>query len=180
MRPAVGEQEYISCGRIAAEPIFVRALPKLRPESRMTSSVCAECGATYPLSTGECGSRFDELLALDHSRVEPWGSRHGQAFAAFALSHPVSYARSLDRAWSALYAIYALGAAPHEVFAQLRAVGAPLAVGPIPQRPVSRVALPHVTIAGLPDFPAVHYAAWLDGWCRAVLASWGARVPAAL
>ena len=146
----------------------------------MTSSACAECGAAYPPNAGDCASRFDELLALDHSRGEPWGSRHGQAFAAFALSHPDTYAPSLDRAWAALHAIYALGAAPHQVFSQLRTVGAPLAVGPIPHRPMSRVALPHVTIAGLPGFPAAQYAAWLDSWCRAVLASWGARVPAAL
>jgi catechol 2,3-dioxygenase-like lactoylglutathione lyase family enzyme len=43
------------------------------------------------------------LLALDHSRQEPWGSRHGVAFAAFALQHPARYATSLDPAWATLH-----------------------------------------------------------------------------
>ena len=51
-------------------------------------------------------TRFELLLALDHSRAEPWGSRHGQAFAAFALQHPVRHAASLDVAWELLYRVY--------------------------------------------------------------------------
>ena len=143
----------------------------------MAALVCAECGAAYESDDDDCVTRFDQLLALDHSRTEPWGSRHGQAFAAFALSHPVSQAASVDRAWEALHASYMSGAAAHYVFAEMRTHGTSIAPRPIPPRPVSRVALPCETIAGLPNFPAAKYAAWLDSWCRAVLASWGARVP---
>jgi len=46
---------------------------------------CPECGASYATEDDSCSARFERLLALDHSRQEPWGSRHGQAFAAFAL-----------------------------------------------------------------------------------------------
>ena len=54
----------------------------------MTPTRCEECGAEYPEPADSCQARFDQLLALDHSRQEPWGSRHGLAFAAFALQHP--------------------------------------------------------------------------------------------
>src|ERR1051326_7998235 len=53
---------------------------------------CVECGAEYESDEDSCVARFDRLLALDHSRQEPWGSRHGQAFAAFALQHPATVA----------------------------------------------------------------------------------------
>ena len=55
------------------------------------SATCNECGARYGNSTDSCVVRFDQLLALDHSRREPWGSRHGLAFAVFALQHPQRY-----------------------------------------------------------------------------------------
>jgi hypothetical protein len=71
----------------------------------MLGSQCPECGAMYSEERDSCAARFEELLALDHSRREPWGSRHGQAFAAFALQHPVTRAASLDRAWAALWRI---------------------------------------------------------------------------
>jgi hypothetical protein len=62
------------------------------------------------------------LIALDHERCEPWGSRHGQAFAAFTLQHPNAYTSSLDRAWAALHRIYIVGDAPKRVFDALRAL----------------------------------------------------------
>ncbi len=66
---------------------------------------CPECGAAYQAAGDSCGARFDALLALDHARREPWGSRHGLAFAAFALQHPAAHAASLDRAWAALHRV---------------------------------------------------------------------------
>jgi hypothetical protein len=53
-----------------------------------TAHRCDECGARYEAAGDSCQARFDALLALDHSRREPWGSRHGLAFAAFAVQHP--------------------------------------------------------------------------------------------
>lgn len=47
---------------------------------------CEECGA----ATGEatCAELFDRLLALDHSRQQPWGSLHGEAVACYFAQHP--------------------------------------------------------------------------------------------
>src|SRR5712664_2891954 len=46
---------------------------------------CPQCGAVYPPPPTSCADQFAVLLALDHSRREPWGSRHGLAFAAYSL-----------------------------------------------------------------------------------------------
>ena len=143
----------------------------------MSTMPCAECRATF-LDTGDsCASRFAVLLGLDHSRQEPWGSRHGQAFAAFALQHPTVYPQSLDHAWASLFQIYVAQADPSYVFATLRAAaerGVPRAWA-VPPRPAQRVSAPAVTIADLADFAADAYPLHLDTWCRASLASWGAE-----
>jgi hypothetical protein len=141
-------------------------------------SRCVECGASYSADSDSCTLRFEQLLALDHSRREPWGSRHGQAFAAFALQHPLRYSASLDRAWQALARIYLLGEAPAHVFASLRVDGrATTGSSIVPPRPTTAVRAPTVTIADLGDFAADEYAAALDAWCRATLHAWGADVP---
>jgi hypothetical protein len=146
----------------------------------MTSGQCPECGAVYTADGDSCAARFDALLALDHSRREPWGSRHGCAFAAFALQHPATHAASLDRAWAALYHIYVQGEAPAHVFSALvagRCVEPP--TWAMPQRPAVRVGAPAVTIADLTEFAAETYAERLDAWCRASLAAWGVPVSVA-
>lgn len=136
---------------------------------------CPECGASYTAEGDSCAARFEQLLALDHSRQEPWGSRHGQAFAAFALQHPEGFADSLDHAWAALHRIYVAGARASQVFEQLRSRRRDaLAAWGVPARPDAPVATPTVTIADLDDFDAGSYAEQLDEWCRASLAMWGA------
>lgn len=138
---------------------------------------CPECCAIYAAFDDSCASRFDTLLALDHSREEPWGSRHGQAFAAYALQHPVTHAASLDRAWSALHQIYVAGMAPERVFGALVAARGGMPTGwSVPARAARPVGAPAVTIADLGGFDAATYAARLDDWCRAALAAWGAVV----
>jgi|SRR5215831_13288417 len=138
---------------------------------------CPECGASYDTAGDSCAARFEQLLALDHSRKEPWGSRHGQAFAAFALQHPERFAGSLDHAWAALQRIYVSGDRPGFVFDRLRARRAEvLAEWNAPRRPARPVGSPTVTIAQLGDFDAGTYANDLDEWCRAALAMWGATV----
>ena len=47
---------------------------------------CDDCGATTTELT--CGELFDQLLALDHSRRQPWGALHGEAVACYFLQHP--------------------------------------------------------------------------------------------
>ncbi|MEZ4457026.1 MAG: DUF5946 family protein [Gemmatimonadales bacterium] len=135
---------------------------------------CAECGAEYR-GDDSCAVRFARLLALDHSRAEPWGSRHGQAFAAFALQHPERHAASLDHAWAVLHRIYVAGAPPAATFrAVIDGRGAIPAAWGTPPRPDRCRHAPTVTIADLGDFEAAAYRAGLDAWCRAALAAWGA------
>jgi len=136
---------------------------------------CPECGATYSEKGDSCAARFDQLLALDHSRREPWGSRHGQAFAAFALQHPVTHAVSLDRAWAALWRIYVWGESPARVFGALVAHRGTVPPGDknVPTRRGARTRMPSITIRDLADFAAETYPTRLDAWCHASLQSWG-------
>jgi uncharacterized protein DUF5946 len=139
---------------------------------------CPECGACYPPGEDSCAVRFEQLLSLDHSRREPWGSRHGQAFAVFALQHPIRYSASVDRAWNALYRIYVLEEAAAHVFASIRVSGhEKIAPVMVPTRPAKALSLPAVTIVDLGDFDATGYATALDGWCRATLRAWGVDIP---
>lgn len=135
---------------------------------------CPECGAQFASEAESCETRFEALLALDHSRRQPWGSRHGQAFAAFALQHPSWYSTSLDAAWTALYRIYCQSEPPAAVFGAIRQrPKASFTNSPIPTRPSKPIALPQFTIVDLHDFAAASYAARLDEWCRATLRAWG-------
>lgn len=147
----------------------------------MTTTGCHECGASYASDDDSCAARFERLLALDHSRQEPWGSRHGQAFAAFALQHPQRFATSLDHAWSALHRIYVAGDRPSFVFERLRSSrGSVPSDWIVPARTSIPVGRPSLTIADLDTFDAKTYAERLDAWCRATLGMWGAHEPSAL
>jgi len=142
--------------------------------------VCGECGGEYETTDDDCFAQFDRLLALDHSWLEPWGSRHGLAFAAFALQHPLNprFASSLDAAWIALCSVYLLGKSQNYVFRTLRSVDLGLLKGAgIPKRPSVPLAKPRVSIHDLKDFESTTYAHRLDDWCRATLHAWGAKVP---
>ncbi|MGC0273623.1 DUF5946 family protein [Pseudactinotalea sp. Z1739] len=48
-------------------------------------ATCAECGSG---GSPGCEALFDRLLALDHSRAEPWGPLHAVAVACYRLQHP--------------------------------------------------------------------------------------------
>lgn len=147
----------------------------------MTGVRCPECGASYVAAGDSCAARFEALLALDHSRREPWGSRHGQAFAAFVLQHPAAHAGSLDRAWAALHRIHVAGEAASRVFGALvAAAGATPGGWGTPPRTASMLGSPAVTIADLGDFAAATYPERLEAWCRAALAAWGAALPPAV
>ena len=89
----------------------------------MTGHSCAQCRAHYTSPADSCESRFDSLLALDHSRQEPWGSRHGSAFAAFVLQHPAGRSREmLERCWTLLYRIWIAGEDSRAVAHALRRI----------------------------------------------------------
>jgi hypothetical protein len=132
----------------------------------MTSTRCEECGATYTAPDDSCQARFDQLLALDHSRQEPWGSRHGLAFAAFALQHPRRFPPgSIARSRELVQRVVLNGEPMARVVAEFRAR---------PQNDAARAvaSLPHtftVTIADLGDFDPATYPDDLLRWARAAL-----------
>jgi hypothetical protein len=136
---------------------------------------CAECGAVFSSEHDCCAARFDQLLALDHSRREPWGSRHGQAFAVFVLQHRRRFPSSVNSAWAALYRIYCLGQPARQVFDAMRADATRAVAQPdVPPIPSAPAAFPDITIADLGEFAATDYPSQLDAWCRATLRAWGA------
>jgi hypothetical protein len=143
----------------------------------MPGQRCSECGASYEIQGDSCDARFNNLLALDHSRQEPWGSRHGIAFAVFALQHPGRFPEdTLNRTWQILHRVYVSGDEPARVIgASKRAQSVPLAwnVPPVPAIPSGS---PAITIADLGEFEAAKYAGLLDAWARATMTWWGVNL----
>lgn len=135
---------------------------------------CPQCGGVPRGEGDSCEARFERLLALDHSRIEPWGSRHGLAFAAYVLQHPDGYhGHVVARSWQLLHAVFHEGHDPAKVTAALRrseGTAPPWLDAPPPSRPAPPFA---VTIQDLGDFDAEHYAIGLERWCRATLSRWG-------
>ena len=144
---------------------------------------CPQCGAGSLGAPGACRRRFDQLLALDHSRIEPWGSRHGLVFAAYALQHPSDFPRAvLERSWLALFRIYVRGDRPARVFAALRSRPSTSAGEwdvPLLRAGPQAHAQPQRTIADLAPSEIEGYGERVDRWCRSVLRWWGAEVPEA-
>lgn len=144
----------------------------------MTGAHCDECGARYADATDSCADRFALLLALDHSREEPWGSRHGLAFAVFALQHPRRFpAATRERSHELLRRVFEQGESLEHVVRDLRRRGAhPGAADAAP--PAAAPPFP-TTIADLGAFEAGEYAQRLERWCRDTLTHLrgGARAP---
>ena len=139
----------------------------------MSGTTCPQCGAVYENADDSCAQRFSALLALDHSRQEPWGSQHGSAFAAFTLQHPEGQPRALlERCWIMLHRIWVARDDPQFVIRTLRDVenGRPhrWTVPPLPVD-AARPRRPRVTIADLGEFDAAGYPGQLEAWCRATL-----------
>lgn len=49
-------------------------------------NTCKDCGAVADETS--CEELFHRLLALDHSRAEPWAAFHAVNVASYALQHP--------------------------------------------------------------------------------------------
>lgn len=137
-------------------------------ESLLLREQCQECGATYR-APDSCARRFDQLLALDHSRQEPWGSRHGLAFAVFALQHPARYGwQSVEQAFELLTRHLEYGETVDAIVRDFRSRRSPPPGSPAPR---SRPTPPFpVTIADLGAFDASTYPDQLLEWCRTTLA----------
>ena len=148
---------------------------------------CAQCGGYLP--DGEsCADRFNILLALDHSRQEPWGSRHGPAFATYTLQHSAGIKTEvLQNAWLMLSRVYEHGDARQNVVDGMRATyrgrhdatyssdnrkfqqAWTASTLPVRESPPNHFS---VTIVDLGDFPADSYATQLDAWCLATMHAW--------
>ena len=128
----------------------------------------------YSVPGDSCAARFDELLALDHSRTEPWGSRHALAFSVFALQHANRFDRKvLQRSWTLLYNVFERGLDPRLITTALRRLGNREPNWDSPSLP-NEVPAPlfAVTIADLGAFGAATYPEMLERWCRATLTHW--------
>lgn len=97
-----------------------------------------------------CGELFDRLLALDHSRRQPWGPLHGQAVACYFLQHP--HAPRAPRESAPLWA-----------FLESFAAGPEADASPWP------MTIHDVAVDG--TFPALGYSERLRRWARSVVRS---------
>jgi hypothetical protein len=141
-----------------------------------SQNVCAQCGATYADPTQSCEQQFDKLLALDHSRVQPWGSRHGLAFSTFALQHPDGRTPGqLAACWIMLYRVWMKGDNRAKLAAAMRArqdmSPEEWGVPSLPKTPPAGTKYT-TTIAHLGEFDADSYVHKLEEWGRATLAAW--------
>ena len=135
--------------------------------------VCEQCGAA--LNAGvPCRERFDVLLALDHSRTEPWGSRHGIAFTVFTLQHAQGAPREMiERCLEMLRRVYVNREERQRVMTSLRRDH--VAPGAASSKRDGGSFTPNVfafTIDDMGDFSADTYPADLDAWCRATIEAW--------
>ena len=137
---------------------------------------CPQCGAMFADPARSCEERFDQLLALDHSLAQPWGSRHGLAFATFAMQHPKGRtAEQLAACWVMLYRVWLKGDNRAKLAAAMRSRqntppgewDAP----PLPAVPAAGTRFA-VTIADLGEFDADEYPRQLEAWGRATLSAW--------
>ena len=115
---------------------------------RMCRPRCEDCGAVVTGMT--CGELFDRLLALDHSRRQPWGPLHGQAVACYFLQHP--HAPRAPRESAPLWA-----------FLESFAAGPEADASPWPMT-IHDVAVDST-------FPALGYSERLRRWARSVVRS---------
>lgn len=140
------------------------------------ANACPECGAIHPDPAHSCTERFQAFLALDHSRQEPWGSRHGIVFSCYSLQHPLQQPLEvLERAWLVLHRLVVERDNPTRLFAGLRRSGEirPTDWNAPPLPPTPKPGGPYdVTIADLGKFEAPDYPALVDAWSRATYERW--------
>jgi hypothetical protein len=146
----------------------------------LAAGACPECGGIYPDPPQPCAERFDVLLALDHSRQEPWGSRHGITFSCYALQHPLQHPPEvLERSWLILHRLVVKRDDPAQLFAGLRRNKeirpADWGVPPLPAPPAPGGPY-QITIADLGDFMTPDYPALVDAWARGTYERWNASV----
>ncbi|MFF8309733.1 DUF5946 family protein [Streptomyces lydicus] len=147
---------------------------------------CAECGA--PMDARSCDELFDILLALDHSRQEPWGPLHGVSVSCFLLQHPSRLpADDGTRAWALLHAYLAGGLAEVNQLVGRARRGNSHRVKGSPSEDVREAAQPRrdaprspfsVTIHDVAvdgSFPSSEFAERVRAWAAATVDAWSYR-----
>ena len=135
---------------------------------------CAECGASGQL--GACVDLFHGLLALDHQRLQPWGSFHGLNVACYFLQHPSQTSAAVQGGQWHVVATFLAGGldAVHALGAEaLRANRRGARPSPTFDPPPARSLPAAVTIADLSvdgTFPAVGYELRILEWARSIRA----------
>ncbi|GAA1997578.1 DUF5946 family protein [Catenulispora subtropica] len=138
---------------------------------------CAECGA----ASGSCDALFHGLLALDHSRQEPWGPLHGVSVSCYFLQHPSrATAGHRGREWELVRAYLDGGlAAVDWVVRRARSENSHRSPGlsvPEPprvrQEPPARFAVTIEDVAVDGTFPADGFADRVTAWAAATAEAW--------
>ncbi|WP_344416077.1 DUF5946 family protein [Pseudonocardia ailaonensis] len=121
---------------------------------------------------------FERLLALDHSRAEPWGPLHGVVVAAFTLQHDHEPRPADDPALELLRAFVERGreglaavTARRRRANSHRGAGLARPTGPLLPAPAGfAVRIGDVTVDG--GFPADGHAERVRAWALATLTAW--------
>ncbi|GHC92661.1 hypothetical protein GCM10007079_41110 [Nocardiopsis terrae] len=138
---------------------------------------CPECRAAGEVP---CEELFGRLLALDHSRQEPWGPLHGVAVACYRLQHPASLTEGSHTFLLELLRAYVGGGAEaatrlteharransHRVLRRDRTDDTP---GP---RAPTGFAFTVAEVAADGAFPAEGHPERVRAWSEATLAAW--------
>lgn len=139
-------------------------------------TTCSECGTTGEIP---CTTLFDRLLALDHSRAEPWGPLHGVVVACYRLQHPAQLPEGPEVLLELLRVFVAEGSAGARRFTEHRRRANS-------HRNRGRTPAPHEPVAVAPDgflvtigdvavdgtFPAPGYEQRVRAWADTTLAAW--------
>ncbi|GII96120.1 DUF5946 family protein [Sinosporangium siamense] len=145
---------------------------------------CPECGA--PALPYTCEELFHAVLALDHSRLAPWGPLHGVTVACFLLQHPSRLPAGPDRTrtWAILHAYLDEGLpAVARLTARARRANShrnrtgvlpgAAAMPPAPEAPAYGVTIADVARDG--TFPADGFPERVTAWARATADAWAPR-----
>lgn len=140
---------------------------------------CPECGAP-----ADCEELFQALLALDHSRREPWGPLHGVSVSCFVYQHPGRLASGPPFAWTIMHAYLRDGRdGADRVVSGFRRANSHRHRGDAPSTDVSAPSGPPparfgVTISDVAvdgAFPADGFAERVREWAAATVDAWTAR-----
>lgn len=137
---------------------------------------CPGCGAAGGPS---CEELFGRLLALDHSREEPWGPLHGVVVAAYRLQHErlAERDRTLLLELLRVFVDDGLEQANRLLESRVRSNShrnrrpPPPSAGEGPRPGAFGATIAEVAAGG--DFPAAGHPERVAAWAEAVLDAWG-------